>query len=554
MLFNNDLQLLLYEGKIQMKSTKDNYELELLYQLKDIVPRSAYGPNSTMFAIALEGWRRGLQLKFYTKLIKNRVKIRYALASEEKEIPFQLSLAEIVPKKARRITRSKADTKEVLIRNKVSTPQGGSFNEKDTDTDIMEYAQNLGYPLIIKPTNASLGIGVITDIQNKDMLEEALKELRGRMGYKEIILEQEVTGDDTRLFVIGDEVFCAFKRIAPNVTGNGKNTIKELISDKNDERKNHPHMNGSRIPINDDVIEHLAKQNLTLDSILEEGKNITLDTHTFPSNGAEIAEVTEELTEEDRKLAVQAAKTLPGLTVCGVDIMIDREKDTRYVLELNSRPNIIGSLFPWVGTPKNIAKAIVDFYFPESLEETKRREGDNFYFDFDEISRILKSGIAKEIIVPPLTKKEIIMKKLIVTGKVQGVGFRKWVQRTATGFALNGFVKNLKNGNVQIVIAGTSQNVNKFIENVETKKSKKIRVEKVRVTKWDNPVKAAFEIKTSTGNIDKLKKELSKVKNRNNELETKLKKTQQKLSWMEKSKSWRLTLPARKLLKTMKRN
>src|SRR5699024_6647406 len=136
---------------------------------------------------------------------------------------------------------------------------------------------------------ASLGIGVITDIQNKDMLEEALKELRGRMGYKEIILEQEVTGDDTRLFVIGDEVFSAFKRIAPNVTGNGKDTIKELISDKNDERKNHPHMNGSRIPINDDVIEHLAKQNLTLDSILEEGKNITLDTHTFPSNGAEIA-------------------------------------------------------------------------------------------------------------------------------------------------------------------------------------------------------------------------------------------------------------------------
>jgi len=48
MLFNNDLQLLLYEGKIQMKSTKDNYELELLYQLKDICTRSAYEPKTTM--------------------------------------------------------------------------------------------------------------------------------------------------------------------------------------------------------------------------------------------------------------------------------------------------------------------------------------------------------------------------------------------------------------------------------------------------------------------------------------------------------------------------
>lgn len=537
-----------------MNSTKNDYELELLYQLRDILPKSAYGPNATMFAIALEGWRRGLELKFFTKFIKNRVKIRYALSSEEKEIPFQLSLAEIVPKESRRTTRSKADTKEVLIKNNVSTPRGGSFNEENTDADIINYAQKLEYPIIVKPTNASLGIGVITGIQNDDMLKKALKELRGRMGYKEIIMEQEVTGEDTRLFVVGDEVFSAFKRIAPNVTGDGLKSIRDLISDKNLARKNHPHTNGSTIPINEDVIQHLEKQNLTLDSILEGGQNVTLDTHTLASGGAEIAEVTEELTEEDRKLAVQAAKTLPGLTVCGVDIMIDREKGTRYVLELNSRPNINGSLFPWVGTPKNMAKAIVDFYFPESIAKSGKRVSDKFYFDFDEISTILKSGIVKEVIVPPLTEKEITMKKLIVTGRVQGVGFRNWVQRIATGLELNGFVKNLKNGTVQIIVTGPVQEVNTFIEKIEHKKSKKINVDNVRISEWDKPVKVGFEIKMSANNFNKVKAQLSKEKKSNNELEAKLKKAQQKLNWMESSKSWKLTLPVRKLFKTMKRN
>ncbi|MBP1971479.1 D-alanine-D-alanine ligase-like ATP-grasp enzyme [Virgibacillus natechei] len=208
-----------------------------LDQLIEIVPESAYGANATMFSVALEGWKRGLKLKFFKKYIKNRVKIRYSLSNEEREIKFQLSLAEFVPKETRNITRSKKNTKDYLLKADIPTPQGRSFSGENEDDEIINYAKTLEYPLVIKPVSASLGIGVTTNIYDEETFSENLKHLRGNKGYKEIIVEQQVTGEDTRLFVVGDQVVSAFKRIAANVIGDGKHTIKELIELKNSNRK-----------------------------------------------------------------------------------------------------------------------------------------------------------------------------------------------------------------------------------------------------------------------------------------------------------------------------
>ena len=44
--------------------------------------------------------------------------------------------------------------------------------------------------------------------------------------------------------------------------------------------------------------------------------------------------------------------------------------------------------------------------------------------------------------------------KLIIQGRVQGVGYRRWFQQQALALQLNGYVRNLATGEVEAVIIG----------------------------------------------------------------------------------------------------
>ena len=58
------------------------------------------------------------------------------------------------------------------------------------------------------------------------------------------------------------------------------------------------------------------------------------------------------------------------------------------------------------------------------------------------------------------------MKKIraIVTGRVQGVGFRMYTRTQARQLGVNGYVRNLSSGEVEIVAFGESENIDALIE------------------------------------------------------------------------------------------
>jgi acylphosphatase len=56
-----------------------------------------------------------------------------------------------------------------------------------------------------------------------------------------------------------------------------------------------------------------------------------------------------------------------------------------------------------------------------------------------------------------------ICKRVLYTGRVQGVGFRYTAQRLAGGFPVAGFVRNLPNGNVEVVAEGPVDQVESFL-------------------------------------------------------------------------------------------
>ncbi len=52
---------------------------------------------------------------------------------------------------------------------------------------------------------------------------------------------------------------------------------------------------------------------------------------------------------------------------------------------------------------------------------------------------------------------------VIVRGIVQGVGFRYWTQREAVGLGLRGWVRNLFDGRVEIVLQGEKSAVDTMV-------------------------------------------------------------------------------------------
>ena len=54
--------------------------------------------------------------------------------------------------------------------------------------------------------------------------------------------------------------------------------------------------------------------------------------------------------------------------------------------------------------------------------------------------------------------------KIIVSGKVQGVGFRFYNQQKASELELKGYVQNLTNGNVEIIAVGESAKIDALVK------------------------------------------------------------------------------------------
>jgi acylphosphatase len=52
------------------------------------------------------------------------------------------------------------------------------------------------------------------------------------------------------------------------------------------------------------------------------------------------------------------------------------------------------------------------------------------------------------------------------SGNVQGVGFRYTARRIAAGFKVVGYVRNLPDGRVELVVEGESHEVTRFLDQV----------------------------------------------------------------------------------------
>ena len=63
---------------------------------------------------------------------------------------------------------------------------------------------------------------------------------------------------------------------------------------------------------------------------------------------------------------------------------------------------------------------------------------------------------------------------LFLAGRVQGVGFRYSVCRIAENYSVTGFVRNLSNGDVEIMAEGPEVKLNGFLFDIRNSRLKRI--------------------------------------------------------------------------------
>lgn len=93
-------------------------------------------------------------------------------------------------------------------------------------------------------------------------------------------------------------------------------------------------------------------------------------------------------------------------------------------------------------------------------------------------------------------ESKIISKRLIITGIVQGVGFRPLVYRMAQKANLNGIVRN-HGGNVEIIIQGKKNDIQKFNTSLQKENNQGYELVQVQEEEWAGEVFTCFKIEKS---------------------------------------------------------
>ena len=81
-------------------------------------------------------------------------------------------------------------------------------------------------------------------------------------------------------------------------------------------------------------------------------------------------------------------------------------------------------------------------------------------------------------------------REVFYSGRVQGVGFRYTTRSIATGFAVTGYVRNLPDGRVQLVVEGAPEVTDCFLAALATEMARNI-------------VGAESRTSTATGEFDR---------------------------------------------------
>ena len=264
---------------------------------------------------------------------------------------------------AESIASDKHMTKSLLQSCGVPVPEG---QEVDSPEAAWAAAQDIGLPVVVKPTDANHGRGVFTDLSTREEVEKAYvaadKEGSG------VLVEQFIRGEAHRLLVVGKRVVAATRGKMQIVTGDGHATVRQLI----DSQINSDPRCGveEEFPLEPLILDkepiaqlELERQGLTGESVPEAGRTILVK-----RQGDLAYDVTDQVHPQVAAAAALAARVI-GLDIAGIDLVAEDigrplKEQGGAIIEVNAGPGLLMHIKPAEGQPRPVGQAIVDHLFP----------------------------------------------------------------------------------------------------------------------------------------------------------------------------------------------
>lgn len=257
----------------------------------------------------------------------------------------------------RKSCRSKKQAREAFSSNQIPHANGLIFFNP---LRAIWFAQHYGFPLVIKPNVSGFSRGSYFPITNYIELLKAI--LLAKLWWPTTVIEQYLEGNNYRVVVAQGKIMSVLQRYSPFVTGNGKNTIEELIDEENAIRAKmelYPCIS----PLQKGKItrQFLKKVNYDLHSIPAAGEVVKLHYRISLAPGGVVRTINKNTIPESNKELFKKVLSVFDANILGIDVIMEKGIEFDYrdqkciFLEVNSRPYLKMHDFPRYGEKEDLS-------------------------------------------------------------------------------------------------------------------------------------------------------------------------------------------------------
>jgi len=326
-------------------------------ELNDLRENVRLGPSTA--AIVEEAVRRGIPMR----RLNSYSLVQLGLGKNLRRI--QAAMSDYTSAIGVEIAQDKDDTRRVLGNIGLPVPRGDTATTLD---GALEVAEEIGFPVLLKPLDASHGRGISGRLDSAEAIRAAWP-VTSAFGRR-VVVERFVTGRDYRVLVVDGRFVAVAERVPAHVVGDGRSTVRELVVQANrDPRRGRGHTRTlTRLPEDGPTEEHLRARGQTWDTVPAPGEQVFLRATANLSTGGTSIDVSDVI-HPDNITSCEMAAGIVGLDIAGIDVLspdisVPFRENGAVIIEVNAAPGLRMHTHPSEGTPRNVGAPIIDMLYP----------------------------------------------------------------------------------------------------------------------------------------------------------------------------------------------